>query len=510
MKIFGIILGLVCSFQAVIAFEGFYVGGELGGAITEGKESGESLGIYDFRGYVPIDFTQKLADGSLQGNLYAGYGAQFYSLYLGGEIFAQFNSCELKARTSGGFTDGFPENNTNHSSSHLKVSSVQYGFDFRPGWIMTPFTLLYGRIGVGRAQLSSKTDDSFFVIEGADVGTLPLELSAHRTRATLRLGGGVEYHLTPHLTMRADYTFTDYGSIAVEGRASGLTSEGTSFTLDDHRRVKHLQQHALMLGLSYYFSDLCLDCRPLCCENPLFCGCYLGGALGGFYAEEKQRGETRGNFPTLFNNFTMVASSPPHLTNKGFEGGLFLGYGRQWRRLFLATEIFGEGYARHSLKSTVLSSFTNISNGNEQTLSLKTQLSVKPVQGGIDLRSGLFLTPFTLLYGRVGTSIASIKAHSQANFQGDLPEFSQFWNFTDKHSKQSTRATLRLGAGFEQALSDRLHLRLDYCFTDYGRIKLKGSTSSLSALLTPVFLNDFSSQHLFNHSVLLGLCYYFQ
>lgn len=509
MKIFGMILGLMCSFQIVVAFEGFYVGGELGGSLIEGKQQGNTVGIFENVTptppqfiTTPVDLGQMLTHSSLQGNLYAGYGTLWHSLYLGGEVFVQFNSSEMKADSTGFYTDLGPELYVARTQSRMRVSDVQYGFDFRPGWAVTPLTLLYGRIGVGRAQLRLRADSNYTLVQFTEVGSLPLNSSAHRTRATLRLGGGLEHHITPHLTVRGDYIFTDHGTITVARAASGIASEGDLLFLNHQNRTR-LQQHAVMLGLSYYFCSSYLDCDPCPCNSPFFCGFYLGGALGGFLADEKQNENVVGYNP-FFIGTLMPFSSSLHLTDKGFEGVLFLGYGWQWRWLFLGAEIFGKGSVRNSLKRTDSNSLFSFA--TEQVF-LNTRLSLFPLQGGIDFRPGVCITPFTLLYGRVGTSAASIKSRAKATFQANL---SSVFNLNDKQTKKHTHATLRLGGGIEQALCPNLHLRLDYCFTDYGKVKLKGATSGLTSIGLPVFLNYSTSYHLIDHSVLLGLSYYFR
>jgi opacity protein-like surface antigen len=501
------ILTIACIFQSLVVLGDLYFGGELGTSFTEGQLTGMTIGWNRNMSFIPLDLQQKLEDSSIEGILFAGYGVKWHSFFLAGEVFGQFNKCCLKGFSNGGIVNGFPEIYITNTDTRLRVSNTQYGVDFRPGWFCTPLTLLYMRAGVARSHLQLKSDNFTPFLVGTNSGFLSLPLSTQLTKAAFRLGGGLEQFLNSHLAFRADYIFTDYGRIKLSGANQGISSEGSSLTLSNNTQVKHLQQHAFLLGLSYHFSP-CLDDYQAC-EDPLYCGCYLGGALGGYYADGKIHGRAVGNIPTLFQNFFMTTSIPSHATDKNFSGTIFCGYGRAWHRLFLAGEIFGIGYNRHSLKTRSMGFYENITNGNQQSIFLETRLFVAPLEGGIDLRPGFLLTPSSLFYGRVGTSVSTIKATAKANFQGILPIFAQFWNLTDGHSKHTTRATLRLGGGVEQALSSKLHLRLDYCYTDYGRVKFNGAKSNLNALGNLTFITDSTSQHLFNHSLLLGLNYYF-
>lgn len=500
MKIFAIILGLMCSFQAAFAFEGFYLGGEGGGVLTEGKQKGETVGVSFDSVFTPIDLKQKLTHNSGQANLYAGYGRSFCCLYLGGEAFVQVNASEMKAQFTRQYSDAGPEEYTANTHSWMHVSNIQYGFDFRPGWRVTPLTLLYGRVGVSRANLRLKTNNSYSLVEFTEVGSLAFKSSAHHTKAALRLGGGVEHHISPRVTVRGDYIFTDYGKIHVDRSAAGVGSEGALLTLGNQTQSR-LYQHSVLLGLSYYFSQSCLDCCLSPCATPLFCGFYLGGALGGFFASEKLQENAFGNHTFLAIEMPLTATS--HVTDKSVQGMLFGGYGWQWCRLFLGAEIFGTGSARDALKRTDTNELLSFAN---ESISLNTQLCISSWQGGIDFRPGWCLTPFTLLYGRIGTSYATIKSHTEATFQGNLVSD---WNLRDKKTKCSPRATCRFGGGIEQVLCTNLHLRFDYCYTNYGEVKLNRAVSNLDAFGIPVFLNYSNTYRVSDHSLLLGLSYYF-
>lgn len=106
-----------------------------------------------------------------------------------------------------------------------------------------------------------------------------------------------------------------------------------------------------MLGLSYYFGPSNFYSALPSYDSFLFSGFYLGGAMGGFFADDKRQNNAVGHEPALLETLIPISSSP-HVTNKGFEGALFLGYGWQWSRFFLGAELFGDARARSVLKRT--------------------------------------------------------------------------------------------------------------------------------------------------------------
>lgn len=509
MKKIYLISAFLCSSQMAMAFEGFFIGLEVGPSCITGNQQGFSSATYHNRGLVPIDLDQSLNHSSLQGAVFVGYGLSRHSLYLSLEAFADFNNIEMGGLGSGGFFDGFPEVHDTTTHSHFRAKTIQYGIDLRPGFNLTPCTLLYGRVGFGIARYSLDSASSFALVDGSDIGTILLDQSRRRSSSTLRLGAGLELLLNSHVTLQADYIYTNFNRIKVFGTAAGTTDLGSSLTLTNLTQLAHLQEHAFMLGFNYYFDEQ-KYCADACCYSPEFWGFYIGGASGAYYSYEKQKGNATGNIPTLFENFTMVTEVSPTASQKNYQGSLFLGYGVQWNHLFLAAEVFGLGSVRPKLRTFNNTRFLNQNNLNEQNQYIKTTLTLAPLQAGIDLRPGLLLSSTALLYGRIGISLFTLKNTLHSAFQGNIPVSSQSWDISDTQSHATTRLSIRIGGGIEKALSNHWHLRMDYCYTDYGSFKLFGETTNLNALGNEDFLTQSNTQRLKDHAVLLALSYYFR
>jgi outer membrane autotransporter protein len=81
----------------------------------------------------------------------------------------------------------------------------------RAGYVLNDAVLLYGRAGVVNSWF-----DNEYSFAGSDVDRTKSELG-------LRVGAGVEFALSNNVTMRLDYTRTDYGSYEVD-YGSGVES----------------------------------------------------------------------------------------------------------------------------------------------------------------------------------------------------------------------------------------------------------------------------------------------
>lgn len=118
-------------------------------------------------------------DGGYNGlvnNLSAGYGATVdknQKVYLGGELFTQLGSISL-------------------SHNQMNRSTYGYGASFIPGYMLTPCTMLYGRLGV-----ISQRYTHFNAI----------------TQTDSQVGVGLQTSLARHWDLRGEYVHTNNGII---------------------------------------------------------------------------------------------------------------------------------------------------------------------------------------------------------------------------------------------------------------------------------------------------------
>ena len=273
-------------------------------------------------------------------------------------------------------------------------------------------------------------------------------------------------------------------------------------SISDEKNI-HLRTHALTLGLSYYFTNCAQNiCDACCCD---FCGPYLGAGLGAGILDGKHHLD----IVTVSPNTADIAAihenkHTEHLTDGSFRGIFFLGYGLQWRALFAGIEIFGQysPFSKHKNDTQIFDdSFNPVLFSLSNTVS--TKLKINPWQYGIAIRPGVLLSPETLLYVTVGTSVARLRAHSDVNYNN--PAAGIVLDFP--LSAHSTRAVLRLGGGIEYILCGDWHLRADYTHTDYRSLRLRGSQATPSSIGT-ISLTSESYIHPTDHSITLSISKY--
>ncbi|HMK89141.1 MAG TPA: outer membrane beta-barrel protein, partial [Methylocystis sp.] len=84
---------------------------------------------------------------------------------------------------------------------------------------------------------------------GTDLTLAPFYAADQRssTRAGWTVGGGVEYAVNPHWSVRGEYRYTDFGHM---GDLPAATSMGAFYAAD-----RHLDQNQVQVGLSYKFGE---------------------------------------------------------------------------------------------------------------------------------------------------------------------------------------------------------------------------------------------------------------
>ena len=500
----GVLLSLM---HPLVGFEGFYVGGSAGTNATIGRQTGDVVAQFSTTDpiFFPMDLSADLFNGNAEGSLYAGYGRQWQCLYGGLEGFVRYSHPHLTFHRQH-LHDERPSLIFNReSSTELSVGPWHYGLDGRAGFLVNPCTLLYGRIGVEWALIKLDSDARFNGFVGSQIIDISLSTAQQKRSAYLRLGAGIEKQLNSCFSLKVDYLYTDYGSISVKDQTTGISSAGNFLALADSTQV-HLKNHAVSLGLSYYFSQFQSCCFNGICKDPHFCGFYLAGALGGSIFDGKVHGDPRGEILGAFLNPIFLHASPsPHLVDTHFLSSLSFGYSYQWHRCYLGLEAFGL-YSPHcrSLQDSHIFDLPAFL-PRRFDVSFETQAEIDPWQFGINFRPGFMITPSTLLFGSIGTSSASIEAHSKGTGTFLNPDGS----VTLLSSAKARRATLRVGGGIEYALSSCWHLRADYIYTDYGSLRLQGTAQSAGTPPDIFRLVEDTRVHLRTHDVTIGLARYF-
>lgn len=249
--IFGLALAGTTTAHAQMAdvdWSGFYLGARLGGVHTVGDTSAST--VDGFAGSYFTGNDPELIAASSGGTVTAasptvgvlgGYGRQWGNVYLGldaGIDLAAANG----SRTSTAFYQTAP--------TITYTTSLSYGVDWqanvlaRLGWAQDRW-LAYVSGGFVLAGISLDTSFTDTLSAGARG-----QSSTDETKLGLAVGLGGEYAIDESWSVRADYRFTDYGSMSTSPR---ITNPSFAALGNDLENSVSMHSHAVSVGLSYRF-----------------------------------------------------------------------------------------------------------------------------------------------------------------------------------------------------------------------------------------------------------------
>lgn len=271
-KLLGILAGsLICTsaFAAKSDFTGFYVGVRAGEMMAQAKvethSSATFINQYDDDNQLAVNGSNNIWNNSLAGDLFFGYGkfVNNSNFYLGGEGFVQIAQPEgtlnMSAYHQEPNDDGDYETLTN--STETSLGTIGFGVDFRPGYLIDPQTLVYGRIGLAfnRETIDSRNNFDFYNVFDEITSKNTLNASHTRDAIGFRLGVGAERKICSKLSVTVDYVYTDYQTVSANGvgdvttdyPGGGPLAIGTvpnGFVTDSNGSIA---TQTLMLGLKY-------------------------------------------------------------------------------------------------------------------------------------------------------------------------------------------------------------------------------------------------------------------
>jgi len=178
-------------------FDGFYVGAEAGYSSSS------------FESRIAPDVT--LGGDGFNGGLVAGYGKLFDNIYLGGELGGYLSNSSISGSVAG--------------ASYEASIRDQIDVSVMPGYLISPETLVYARLGYAYGRMDGKVDT------GAGAA------NAKWNSDGWVLGAGVWLALTDTVGLRADYSRTMFGKATIPG-----TGQDVSVT-----------DNSVRVGLTYSF-----------------------------------------------------------------------------------------------------------------------------------------------------------------------------------------------------------------------------------------------------------------
>lgn len=254
-------------YDASCAFNGFYTGLGIGDSETVGStrsNGSNSIGVPGvFSNTGSASARAGLRKSSVAGNIFAGYGSTWDCFYLGAE--AYYKGAKSKTRHTESFSNtlNVPSITTvggtfsGTSTTHAKLRNGEFGLDLRPGYLITPSTLFYGKVGVAFNRVSIRTTSTFSAsgINFPSGASTSQSAHAKKNAGGLRLGAGLEKQFCSNWSIKADYTYTRFQRVSqANSGTSRFTSPIGAGTASVSRATSaRLSNHTTMLGLTYFW-----------------------------------------------------------------------------------------------------------------------------------------------------------------------------------------------------------------------------------------------------------------
>jgi outer membrane immunogenic protein len=221
-----------------LTWEGFYVGGDLGGAWTTDNLSETSF----FPVLVPSIGYASMGSGGIAGGVHVGYNWQTGALVYGLEtdfILADVNKnsgCLIGVATSpvpGSCFTQFPFGPYGFTSQLPWEGTLRA----RVGYAMMDKLLVYATGGLAYAGYNT----NYWSYAGKQ--------SFNQTPVGFAVGGGFEYALTANWIARLQYLYSDFGTVST----GALNLGPNDFFWNGYQEHHNISLNTVLVGLSYKF-----------------------------------------------------------------------------------------------------------------------------------------------------------------------------------------------------------------------------------------------------------------
>ncbi|HXZ14374.1 MAG TPA: outer membrane beta-barrel protein, partial [Roseiarcus sp.] len=423
---------------------GFYLGGQAGYAY------GDNHGAYNYStpdGIVGSGALSHDAQGVNFGG-HLGYNYQFDKFVLGLE--GSVDGASLAERETLGSNDAAGDQGVLTS---FVQSNIQEAVRARAGYAigrLLPFVA--GGLAIGNFGTQSElatANNANFAFDGFATHGLQW-----MTRLGWTFGGGVEWAVSPHWSIRGEYRYSDFGKVA---DTPNVALPGTLYS-----GARRLDQNQVQFGFSYKLGDpllVAVAAAPAAPPPPpidwagyTWTGLYAGGQIGYLW------GANHGNYYAATSGGLIGWDSlTGDAHNATVEG--HIGYNKQFDRLVLGLE--GSVDGGNVVRSSLLPVYDFVGGTPGGALTTAAQSTI---EGSIRARIGYAfgrLSPFV----SGGVTLGDFSIHSYLAGQDAIGVFN-----AANAGPSMLRVGWSLGAGVEYALTRSFALRGEYRYTDYGNV----------------------------------------
>lgn len=187
-----------------------------------------------------------------------------------------------------------------------------------------------------------------------------------------------------------------------------------------------------------------------------------------------------GQFTWLYSDGSIDSSHIDSGDNKsfnGWNGSLKLGFNKQLNDNLLGIEF---GITAQSARANGVS-ITNVDGAPEVPHSLLSKVRVNTYES-LNARLGHIFNDATLVYVSGGAALGQLKSKVYQN-DCDVAGCTHLWmdNAGDSMNSNKTELGYTLGLGLENKLNDKLSLRVNYEYVDFGDVNFKYSGTASGA-----------------------------
>jgi outer membrane immunogenic protein len=483
---------------------------------------------------------QQLGGTSFRFSPYLGYNWQTNSRWvLGIEADAGFGS---QTTTSSGYYPATPFLKDFLSTSN--TFSVKTTWDAslrgRVGYLVQPNVMIYGTGGPAWLQVESTSNCSTLLSPKTGYGDCassafftgfsPASITHARTKLGATVGAGMEAMLSPNWIARAEYRYSDYGTI---NNTDVRTDPAGVQTVNYDLKIK---THAATFGLAYKFGDAPNTISELSAYGAIpavtsWTGAYLGAGVGVRASQTTATLESYVwapvGYPSLDTATGCGCFLDSAMNGTSFRFNPFLGYNWQFATQWVAGIEGDFAWANH--KSTVSGSSEpgaavyGSSRGLRDSYSIATKWDAS-----VRLRLGYVVNPSLMIYGTAGPAWMKIEATSRCDsiFQviTTAPGYTTFevgncipGLLAPANITQSTiKPGFTIGGGGEARLWSNWVARGEYRYSDFGTAKFTDArscagTATFGSYTMSCFGTDVGRNaiRLRTHAAMFGVAYKF-
>jgi len=244
------------------ASSGFYLGANAGVANTNVKYSfaNQNVSNLNATNYTVAQLTQnfKADSGKMAGifGAFAGYGMVVgQGAYFGGEVYGGLDSSKLSP---------YDDSNTGAATGYFKATVKRtnfYGLAARVGYMVTPSTLAYIRLGIegGKWQAQVVPDSAtitqqptaFNSATDAQKAASNKTFTKSKNSISFAPGLGLEAYITKNMFLRAEYSYLFGPTINLSQDITGYPN--SAFAGSSVAHSFKITQHQFKIGVGYKF-----------------------------------------------------------------------------------------------------------------------------------------------------------------------------------------------------------------------------------------------------------------